>query len=718
MGMLKMKKNIIASFFLFILLILSCRALNNRIDRFELVNRHNIRHSDIDPLNSLTVGNGEFAFTADITGMQTFPAFYEAGIPLGTQSQWGWHSFPNPENYTLEDVLSYYPVGQDSIPYPYQYNNSKDELKNKATAWLRENPHRLHLGLIGLQIMKQDSSAFTISDIQNPDQKLELWNGVLKSNFQVDSVDVEVITVCHQELDMVSFRISSQLIPLGKLNIILKFPYATHEKFSPGYDLNSPEKHSTQLIHETKNEVTFKQVLDNTLYYAQLQWTGKAELKETEKHSFLIIPADASVVFEINCCFTPELNKNDLPSFSENLENNRKHWQSFWESGGAIDFSQCTDPRAMELERRVVLSQYLTKVQCSGSLPPQETGLTYNSWHGKFHLEMHWWHAIHFILWQRPELMEQQLTYYSDIFNEAQNTALLQGYEGIRWPKMTDPDGRESPSTIGPFLIWQQSHIIYFAELLYNVHRKDPSVLEKYKPLVFATADFMASYARWDIVQNRYILGPPLIPAQECFDAESTVNPTFELEYWRWGLQTAQKWRKRLDQLPNPKWQQIIDKLAWPSVKDSLYLFTEDATDSYNQKYLIDHPIVLGISGFLPASERVDKNIMQNTLTTIMHKWNWETAWGWDFPMAAINAANLNLPELAVDLLLMDTPKNHYLMNGHNYQRKNLTIYLPGNGALLTAVAMMCACKNQNKNNGFPSNGQWKVKYENLFYPY
>jgi hypothetical protein len=128
--------------------------------------------------------------------------------------------------------------------------------------------------------------------------------------------------------------------------------------------------------------------------------------------------------------------------------------------------------------------------------------------------------------------------------------------------------------------------------------------------------------------------------------------------------------------------------------------------------------MVLGISGFLPASEQIDTTIMQNTLLNIKDKWNWETAWGWDFPMAAMNAASLNLPELAVDLLLMDTPKNHYLMNGHNYQRENLTLYLPGNGALLTAVAMMCAYKNQNGNNGFPSNGQWNVKYENLFYPY
>jgi hypothetical protein len=47
-----------------------------------------------------------------------------------------------------------------------------------------------------------------------------------------------------------------------------------------------------------------------------------------------------------------------------------------------VDLSGSRDPRAMELERRIVLSQYQTAIQCAGSLPPQETGLTCNSWFG------------------------------------------------------------------------------------------------------------------------------------------------------------------------------------------------------------------------------------------------------------------------------------------------------------------------------------------------
>jgi hypothetical protein len=121
-----------------------------------------------------------------------------------------------------------------------------------------------------------------------------------------------------------------------------------------------------------------------------------------------------------------------------------------------------------------------------------------------------------------------------------------------------------------------------------------------------------------------------------------------------------------------------------------------------------DHPIVSGISGVLPFTRLVDPEILGNSLDTINKKWNWNTTWGWDFPMLAMSAASLGRAEQAMDFLLMDAPKNRYLLNGHNYQDARLAIYLPGNGGLLTAVAKMCVSDQ------FPHNGKWKVKWENL----
>jgi len=112
----------------------------------------------------------------------------------------------------------------------------------------------------------------------------------------------------------------------------------------------------------------------------------------------------------------------------------------------------------------------------------------------------------------------------------------------------------------------------------------------------------------------------------------------------------------------------------------------------------------------------VDTEIMKNTLHWVWNNWNWDRTWGWDYPTVAMCAARMGEPEIAVSALLMDKQKNTYLPNGHNYQHEGLRIYLPGNGGLLTAVAMMCAGWDGNTVNtpGFPKDGKWKVQWEGL----
>ena len=73
---------------IFILGSVYCQS-SGKINRYDLVNRYNVINTKPDSLNSLTVGNGEFGFTVDVTGFQTFPAYYKNAMPLGTESQWG-----------------------------------------------------------------------------------------------------------------------------------------------------------------------------------------------------------------------------------------------------------------------------------------------------------------------------------------------------------------------------------------------------------------------------------------------------------------------------------------------------------------------------------------------------------------------------------------------------------------------------------------------------
>jgi hypothetical protein len=227
----------------------------------------------------------------------------------------------------------------------------------------------------------------------------------------------------------------------------------------------------------------------------------------------------------------------------------------------------------------------------------------------------------------------------------------------------------------------------------------------------------MASYAHWDSATSRYILGKGLIPAQETFKATETFNPIFELTYWQWALATAQEWRVRCGLPRNKKYDDVMQHLSTIPQTNGLYYPAESATDAYtNPKYKTDHPIVVGAMGMLPPVKEMDTAVMRKTFEWVWNNWTWAQTWGWDFPLVAMSATRLGMPEKAIDALFMPITTNTYLSNGHNYQDGRLRIYLPGNGALLSAVAMMCAgydgCTVADP--GIPKNGKWKVRWEGL----
>jgi hypothetical protein len=597
----------------------------------------------------------------------------------------------------------------------YSVQLKEPERKKNAVNWFRQNPHRLQLGNIGFEITKTDGNLAGLYDIQNIHQTLDMWTGEVHSYFTVENVPVDVITYCHQRDDVIAVKVNSPLLAKARIAIRIRLPYPTGEWSDMGDNWKNSGKHHSSFSQSSARSAIILHHIDTTTYSLHLDWNGNATLKQKLDHYFIVTPADKAE-FELNCRFAPGSGAVEVPSFLQTKVNSEEQWKKFWQSGGAVDFKGSTDQRAFELERRIILSQYLTKIQCAGNYPPQETGLTYNSWYGKPHLEMHWWHAIHFALWGRTELMAKSLIWYAKVYGEANKIAMRQGYDGVRWQKMTDNDGRESPSSVGAFLIWQQPHFIYFAELCYR-NNKNKEILKTYKDLVFATADFMASYAYYDSTKGRYILGKGVIPAQEKFKAEETFNPTYELVYWHWALTIAQQWRVRLGLPRNKKWDDVIAKLSPLPVQNDKYLFTESATDSYtNPEFKTDHPSVFGAFGMMPKTVLLDPAIMKNTFEWIWKNWSWKDTWGWDFPMTAMTATRLGMAGKAVDALLMPVQTNTYLNNGHNYQDERLTIYLPGNGGLLAAVAIMCAGYEGSKgiNPGIPKDGKWKVRWEGL----
>ena len=700
--------------FTIFLVLLACYPLaaQKKIDRKALVTRHNVEITEIDTLASLSVGNGSFAYTVDATGMQTFPGYYQDGVPLGTESEWGWDSYPNTQNFRFEETLKDFQQYGREISYSVQ---GKESARKKAAVnYFRANPHRLQLGNLGLELYKKNGKRVTPKDLQDIHQTLNLWTGEIESRFSIEGIAVTVWTACHQEEDAVGFRIKSDLISAGQLKVRLRIPYPTGEWTDLGTKWKGERSYTSEIISKNAQGVSIERSLNSPSYNIGLSWTGTGKFDKKEDNYFLLTPTGQD-----NFSFTCRFSNTDvatIASFTKVEESSTRGWERFWKSGGAVDFAGSTDKRASELERRVVLSQYLTRLQCAGTMPPQETGLTYNSWYGKPHLEMHWWHGIHYALWGRPELLERSLPWYKKVFEKAKAIAARQGFEGARWQKMTDPSGDEGPSSVGSFLIWQEPHFITYAELMYRAKPSEETLL-RYKDRVFATADFMASFAHYDPQQDRYELGPGVIPTQERYKAMQTFNPTYELAYWYWGLKTAIEWKERLGEKPNPAWRRVLEKLSALPVQNGVYLATESATDSYtNPEYETDHPSVLGTYGMLPETALLNKTIMKNTFDLVWDTWSWEDTWGWDFPMTAMAAARLGMPQKAVEALFMNVQTNTYLRSGHNYQEERLPIYLPGNGGLLTAIAMMCAGwdGSTDDNPGFPKDGTWKVRWEGL----
>ena len=700
------------------------------IDRQAVVNRNNPVITEVNPLSSLSVGNGHFVTTVDVTGLQSYPDDYKSGVPLNSMSDWGWHKFENTKTLLPSESEKAFDFGHGHKEiYAIEYKKAEDGRHKEATEYFRVNPHRLNLGTIGLNLKDSKGQTIAANHLSHIHQELKLLNGEIESSFNADGEAVQVTTGVHPQKDMLYAQVKSSLLKDHRATVSIRFSYPTGRHADDANDWTKPEKHQSKIIELTDNSALIQRTLDSTTYYVLLKWEGKATIKEQARHNFELAAENDALAFSAEF-------SSSIPAFAGMEEENpRLHWNRWWNEGAIVDFSACTDPRAKELERRVVLSQYLTQINCANNMPPQESGLTYNTWFGRPHLEMTWWHAVDFALWNRPEVIAQILKWYNKTaYRIARKIAERQGFKGVRWMKMTDPWGGEAPSNTGSFLIWQQPHYIYLAEEMYRA-KPTAETLKEYSEQVEATAEFMADFVTYDAQKKCYTL-KGATAMQECMTKDISYNQPFELAYWQYGLSVAQKWRERQGKPRLAKWDDIINNISPLPESNGIYTAGTqigadkpheafdpfDATgkkvETFADKCRNDHPAVLGACGLLPYTSLYNKEKMQHTLDWVMQNWNWATTWGWDYGMIAMAAARLGDSETALKALLIDTQKNTYLPSGHNFQTPDrLRIYLPGNGALLTAIAMMCAgwdgCTGSD-NPGFPKNGKWNVRWEGL----
>ncbi|WP_294061138.1 hypothetical protein [Sphingomonas sp.] len=726
------------------LIALASPALAQRIDRHALVARHDVELSRVDPHAPLMLGNGNLGFTADITGLQTFPEQYSPIAPLLTMAQWAWHSFPNPAGFTEADGMVMVPVpGRGEQPYPWIRDWSEIE-KRPALQWLRENPHRFSLGRLGLALLRVDGSQAAFSDITSPHQRLDLWTGTLTSRFVFDGAPVTVETRVHPDRDMVMVSIRSPLVARGRIGVDVRYPGVSARLNPDPSDWSNDAGHHTRVLAHSPGRLEIERTIDSTRYYSAIA-APSAGIAETGPHRFRVLARQGD-----RLTVTVSFDRARQTPGAYDPAATTRHWRDYWSKGGMIDFSGSADPRAAELERRVVLSQYLAAINQAGEYPPQEEGLFSNSWNGKFHLEVQPLHLAHWAAWGRPAPLERSLRWYVSMLPRAREVAARHRVVGAWWTKMSGPEGWNSPSTVNPFIMWQQPAPIYMAELVWRA-RGDRATLDRYAELVDQTARLLASWPRHE--GGRLVLGPPIIPAQENHPPLTTVNPGFELEFFRWGLETAQRWRERRGLKREAKWDEAIAALTPPPQRDGLYLPVETAPDFWTRAMSRacsgrarspdclnrDHPSFLLAWGLIGGS-RTDPATMRRTLRATEAHWDLRQTWGWDFPTVAMTAARLGERDNAVDWLFRDLPNNRWGVSGmtprvHLEEEKQLVgpaaaqagvgpdgpgfaraaeTYFPSNGSLLLAVAMMSAGwgGSQGAAPGFPKG--WKVRVEEV----
>jgi hypothetical protein len=690
-------------------------AAGTAIDREALVRRHSVHVTALDPESALSIGNGDFAFTVGATGLQCFEQIYrDKGIPTETLSTWAWHVFPNTEDYQFEETMKLYDFHGRQVAFPAHE-------KTPAGQYFRINPHPAALGQLSFIYNGRELAPEDISGI---DQHLDMWTGIITSRFLLDGAAVDVITLAHPDRSLVSADIRSALFETGKLEVRFHFPYTYDAsiKNKPPLIWDRPEAHQTSIADRGKNTALLARQTDTTTYHVHIGWEGSASFVEHGRHDYRLRADNNRLAF--TCEFMPasSVSKNAppaLPSFNEVRDAGTQGWNDYWTKGGVVDLSLSTDPRAHELERRIVQSQYLLKVNYAGHFPPSECGLVTPTWYGKHNAEVYVVHSAHFYQFGHAELLEKGLFWFQTILPRAQADAKSKGWDGACWPKMSGIDGRPTPGGINPFIIWNFPNPVYLCELVYRA-KPTSETLNKYKDIVLESGKFLASYATYDKANNRYVLGPPLKASSENSLESETWNPTFELALWYYGLHTAQEWRIRLGLGPDDHWADVLNKLSKPTVVDGKYVEIETEPHIYDKPGGIPTSMIYAL-GYVPKTPLIDTAIMHNTFDEVLRRSpNGFDRWvSWSMGQGANTAVRLGEYETAVNIITNDAPKARFLPQG--YVRRpaepdGCPAYMPVNGSFLNAIGLMAGGWDGAEGNapGFPKDGKWVVRAEGL----
>ncbi|KAJ3887862.1 hypothetical protein GG344DRAFT_80328 [Lentinula edodes] len=155
----------------------------------------------------MQVGNGDFAFGADVTSLQTF-------LPFATMSSWGWKNDSPPPNRTMEDVHNYKGESRCNHGRLVQYDFGGDP---EIEQWLTADLNR-------------KVSESNLSDVH---QTLDLWTGIMSSEFTYEDTTINVTTTSAQDISAITVTVTSLLLSPNTSNPFTRLGTTVKNNLAP-----------------------------------------------------------------------------------------------------------------------------------------------------------------------------------------------------------------------------------------------------------------------------------------------------------------------------------------------------------------------------------------------------------------------------------------------------------------------------------------------------
>jgi hypothetical protein len=136
-------------------------------------------------------------------------------------------------------------------------------------------------------------------------------------------------------------------------------------------------------------------------------------------------------------------------------------------------------------------------------------------------------------------LLEKSLGYYQTILPRAKATAKKPGLRRGALAEDDQPQRRGIPFARSGRFSSGRSRIRFFMPNCVIAPMATGPRWRNTRTSFLQTAEFMASMPTWDEAET-FRPRPDVAKRAGDFSEGQTLNPTFELTYWRWGLETAQ----------------------------------------------------------------------------------------------------------------------------------------------------------------------------------